>query len=1030
MVKLLLTDSYYEIFNILTNSLKGKVNSLEGSNLVFCEEKISLMAERRICAEFGGSFNTDVYSFGNYLRVNKYLSSVLSKEGSAMVVKRLLSTLSLGCFKSSATTLAPSLFDLIIQLKSASITPDDLKYACQNLNGVLKGKLLDVATVFEEYEKYLLANGLEDQSSMLSYLPQVFESQDLANTDVYLLGFSSLTKQARLGIEVLLKKAKSVTAILVEGQNDFAYLNETSDLFRKTCQELGVAFEEKSFISQKGKENQVILNNLFNPLVKKERLQTDKVYTISAKTLYEEMENVAITIKREVINGNVRYKDVGVVLADPSLYKDYLKECFNRLDIPYFLDEKKKPSNHPLIHLILDYIDVFRKGFNKRTLCSLVVNPLLGKDKTFTDSFVKHIKKYNLFWSSFTKPFAFLPKDSNLANEFELYRKKIVDCCAYLNVEQLLNEFEVEKTLQEFTSKLTELGQTEESAVNEQIYQAIVKILGEMKTLLGEVKLTPVEFRNVFLSGVEALELSIIPQYNDAVFVGGFKEASLGLAQYLFVPGLTNEVPSAKDDVALLTDSDIDALANLKVMIEPKIKVVNHRERQNVALGVSAFSQKLFVSYPLTSRSGAKNIKGEVYSFITDNFTCQLVESFDGYLTKKQAVTTFAKTCSDYYEGLDVDFTDANAYYSLDVQQGLSKLALESAKNPKIYLESGSRVLIDGETSPTMIENYHKCPYMTFLSNGLRLSQEEDGEMDVLSCGNLMHEIFALYLKNVDKVSDKISSDALFELKSKEVLAKDEYKRFLENEVGASAIERAFNECKKFCYKIYCSLAVSKFKAEHSDLEVGFGDGDRKKYPAISLLGGKVKLSGKIDRVDTMGDYCRIIDYKTGSADASGSKLFAGVKLQLYLYGNAVKDKKIAGMYYLPVNDAYRGEDKKNGSLVIGKTLNDENVMFAQDQMLSQTGKSEIIPVTIDEEGKISGASSKENMDAMVEYALKISEKAVSNMNDGVIVASPFEKSCEYCQYGALCGVKGTKERKVRTVSEDVIYKSVQGEKE
>ena len=99
MVKLLLTDSYYEIFNVLSTSLKGKANSLDGRNLIFCEEKISLMAERKICADFGGTFNTDVYSFGNFLRVNKYLDGVLSKEGSAMVVKRILSTISLGCLR-------------------------------------------------------------------------------------------------------------------------------------------------------------------------------------------------------------------------------------------------------------------------------------------------------------------------------------------------------------------------------------------------------------------------------------------------------------------------------------------------------------------------------------------------------------------------------------------------------------------------------------------------------------------------------------------------------------------------------------------------------------------------------------------------------------------------------------------------------------------------------------------------------------------------------------------------------------------
>ena len=86
MVNLILTNSYYNLFPTLVNLIKPDVKSLSKRNVIFCEAKISLMVERAICDKFGGSFNTDVYSFGNYLRKNKKFDKLLTKEGSVMVI--------------------------------------------------------------------------------------------------------------------------------------------------------------------------------------------------------------------------------------------------------------------------------------------------------------------------------------------------------------------------------------------------------------------------------------------------------------------------------------------------------------------------------------------------------------------------------------------------------------------------------------------------------------------------------------------------------------------------------------------------------------------------------------------------------------------------------------------------------------------------------------------------------------------------------------------------------------------------------
>ena len=67
-------------------------------------------------------------------------------------------------------------------------------------------------------------------------------------------------------------------------------------------------------------------------------------------------------------------------------------------------------------------------------------------------------------------------------------------------------------------------------------------------------------------------------------------------------------------------------------------------------------------------------------------------------------------------------------------------------------------------------------------------------------------------------------------------------------------------------------------------------------------------------------------------------------------------------------------------------------------------------------------------LQSYVEYALKASEAAVENMTEGVIVASPYENVCEYCEYSALCGVKDATPRTVGTVEDNTFCAKKGGE--
>ena len=1032
MINLFTTDSYFNLFPILVDLIKEKGKGIEKKNVVFCEEKVSLMAERAICSEMGGSFNTEVYSFGNFLRVKKPMQNLLTKEGSAMVVKNILSTATLKCFKASKLSLAPTLYELIMQLKSARVTPENIDYASNAVSGVLKNKLEDLARVYSDYERFVFERGLEDQSSALNYLPEVIENEEgISNADVFIVGFTGFTAQLRMAIEVLIKKAKSVTFILCEGKNPMIFVNETAEFVRGFCLKNSYPLMEKKVSTDYTSEGRIITDGLFTPVQKGSTsvCETEKIFLHGAPNPIKEAQMIAETIKTAVINGKCRYRDVAVAVPDFNEYREYIKSAFETLDIPYFIDERKKPISHPLILLITAYIDVFRKNFERKAVMAFVKNPLFSDDKKANDAFINYVIKYNVNYKKFKEPFLLADEKENL-EQVETLRKNFALLFNSFSVKDMLVTLSVKEKVELFTEKLKEMGEIEESAVNAQIFDAVMKILDQMDVLLKGVRLSLTEYKNVFMGGVSALELSIIPQYNDAVFIGDHKAVALAKAKDLFVIGLTSAVPSVSADIALLSDREIDVLNEIKVLVEPKIKVVNHRLRENVGLALSAFSEKLYLTYPIYAVDGKKNAKSEILSFIESRFKCNALPEENGYLTFKQGLKTFSKECGEFAEGKRNDFVKASSFFLVAGDNLVKDLSMRANKEIKVALDECREILIDKVTSPTAIEDYYKCPYYSFLSHGLSIKPREEGRMDGLSVGNLMHEIFSHYAKHLDEVFDKQSSDLIFEKLKDEILQRNEYKKFLSESNTAYSLKRALSECKKYCYYTYVSLKNSSFKVAKT--EVPFGDG--KDYPAVSLLGGKVKLKGKIDRVDESENYFRVVDYKTGAVDCSDKLLFTGIKLQLYLYTTAVmakyqkENKKPAGLYYLPVSDKYERDDEDKKPLVAGKTLSDTDAVVAQDNTALTQNKSEFLPVSFNKDGSVKNANSADEIDAFIKYAVALSDLAVKRLTEGVIVPSPYKDTCTYCAFKPLCASQGTLERSAGKIDGETFKNALRGD--
>lgn len=1021
MFKIIATDSQYNLFPLLVKDL-SVARAKGGKTFIFCEEKISLMAERAVAQEFGGATDTEILSFGTYAKRKEKSFNLLSKEGASMAVYKVIKDLPLKKIIGAKAGAASTIAELIAQLKSSAVSPMDLMTASESAKGMLKDKLCDLSAIYSAYEAFLLERGYFDQSSVMARLTEIIKGDiDLKGANVYAVGLTSVTAQIKRAVKEILKVARSFTAIAVNGENSFAYTGEAVNAFREIASEAGQSLSEIFVKAERPREAEAIACGLFKPYRVAEKIKTDKIRYTCFKNVEDETLRIAETITALVRSGEYRYRDCTVAVPDEGEYKDALLSAFSALNVPCFFDEKKTVFSNPLVSFVLAYIDSYRKNFERETFKAFYKNPLVCEDKEFLDEFENYVLTYNVNYDRFKKPFKFTPEGRDLT-ELESFREYICSFFESFDVSAAIEKANAKAKTQDFSLKLADAGLYEESAVNAQIYDATVGVLTEAKEIIGGAPLTPAEFRRTFINGVYSLELSILPQYNDAVFVGGYKECALVKSKVVFAPGLTSAVPGVKDDVAFLTDDDIDSLKALKVLVEPKIKAVNRRTREGVALSLSSFEKRLFVSYPAAALNGGKNVKSEVLTFITDKFDCAPFPSENGYMTEKEGEKTFARECGLFGEGKINDFSRASAFYAA-TDEKLKPLIELCNKEVKIRLNEYSELITGSVVSPTSIEDFYKCPFRSFFTHGLKVKERKTLKSDALTAGNLMHAIFKEFVVSARGVSSEEEAAKLFERVSKSVLSLEEYTALTLDGESNGILNRVLAECKKFCLRVYRFNKNSDFVTLDGDAEATFGKGG--KYPPIPLLGGTINLAGKIDRIDTAGEYYRVIDYKTGSVDATDKSLFAGVKLQLYLYAAAVRGKKLAGAYYMPVKDAFLSEGKERGTAAEGKTLADEKVLYMQDKACAE-GKTSEFNGTCVADGKIVGATDEKTLEAFVGYALKVSESAAREMAEGVIVPSPYGRICVNCPFSPVCGTGEELVRTLGVVDEKVVAESAE----
>lgn len=1065
-MKVYLANTMAECIETTASIIKPYTNFSNKSCYLFCEDKTTLNVEYEIASKKGGFFGVEVLTFKRYIKLNGKKVNLLSKEASVMLVRKILGKLEseLKCFGTSVyrPNLPLNLYETISQLQSAKITPEVLKSLINEdkINVALKNKLNDLYLIFKGYNDYLEKTGYLDSNGYLSSTPLVIKNdENIKGAQVILSGFNSLTKQRIDIIDALNEVTSDLSLVILANENSEIYTNEMLNTLKKLYRDVEIISSNKPL----NKEAEVIRKYLYNPNIFNDNFKATKTENVKVFEAIAPNGEVALIAKQilEEIRRGKRYKNLAVAVGNVSEYAPIIQKTFSEYGIPYYIDKPTTLLEHPISTFILNYLELVKKGFSVTEFIRFTSSCLLNTDKEVLDGLKNYVLKNAFTRKNLKEPFK--KEDKNL-QIYEGIRSLVYSCYQdgeraktvndfILAVKNMLARTNAYQNLEVLGDFMLDKGEHKIKEINDKISERIESVLSEIEFILSGGKISALDFKSIFSSGVTGAEIEVIPLFNDAIFVGAPSEVKIKNADVLYFMGLNGDIPASKSDTAFLNDTDLNKLDEFKVKVEPKIKIVNERERENVGTALIAFNEKLVLSYSSNSSSGSEIVKSEIVSYILKAFDLEVEKEsllnrvkldenkenvsqiFSGFTSEKTALKEIMARLNGFdFKNLEGGKLASVYYKALDklnlsnLKESADKLYELSKKEKQLNL-NGEEYFFNKQTSASAIESYFSCPYKAYASKLLKLKDVESGDLKVYETGSAMHSLIENYVKNLDKVSNEETSSKLVDELFDGVLNDDTYGRYLNKPLYEHTFKTLKKEGKRVCYEVYKSLKKSQFKPFREELE--FGDNAEFKPIILNTNKGEYKICGKIDRVDKVDNNVRIIDYKTGKIDKIDANFYVGKKIQLYLYLNAFNNSEYnpVGSYYFPVHNKFADSTEKN-YLMRGKTLNDDAVISATDVNLSENKSSDVVSIKIKNDGTLYANAevlSKDELKAYMKYAIKLSENAVNEMNSGFIKPSPFKDECEYCSYGGMCGFcKDTGlERNVSGVSKKTIIDAV-----
>lgn len=1059
--------------------LKQAKEAPDKTFFVVVPEQFTMQTQRELVQrqENHSIMNVDVVSFNRLAyRIFDELGmgnlKVLEETGKNLVLRRVAEEQQekLKLIKASMkkTGYITEVKSVISELTQYRIPPERLEAFVEDeqQSPLFRYKISDIQTMYQGFQDFLKDKFVTAEELLEVLAQEAHRSKILKGSVMVLDGFTGFTPVQYYLLEELMKITDEilVTVALDERENPYQ-CDGIQDLFymtKKTIENLWRIAERthtkvlEPYWTKHGEhtrfgQSEALLwleQNLFRQMPGAYPEQTEDIAMFSLMNPRQELHFIAREIKRLVREENYRYKDMAVVCGDVEMYGNYVREIFERYEIPVFLDTKKNIVFHPMTEFLKRALLVLEQDFSYESVIGYLRSGLSGFSMEETDLLENYllaggIRGFSRWQKKWVRRAGTNSQEEleqvnalreRLAGQFEplreIFRRKADVTQQSKEFYQFMVNLQIEEQLREYSSRFEEEGETALAREYVQIYRIVMDLLDKMVELLGQEQLSLREYRQILESGLEAAAVGIIPPGYDRVIFGDIERSRLSDVKVLFFAGVNDGmIPKASEHGGIISQSDREWFAKHEMELAPTDRERSFIQKFYLYLNLTKPSKKLYITWFRVSQEGKETRKSYLVGSLRKMFPkveprkVEVVNGMEQIVTPKSSLDFFVEGLKFAKNG-DILPEWKELYQWYAIREGWSRKAADFMGaafyqyHPVFMGKDVTRALYGKvlENSVTRLEQFSTCAYSHFLQYGLRLEERNLGEFAAVDMGSMFHEALQRYSTAMEKEGyhwfdvPKEAQEKLMQQAVEETVSVAADTVLLNDARTAYLVERIRRILKRTIETIADQIKTSHFSPEGYEISFSFAEDLQAVNFSLSEE-EKMRLRGRIDRVDTKKTdhevYVKVVDYKSGNRDFQLLSLYHGLQLQLVVYMNSAlellkkkyPDKEVlpGGMYYYHLDDP----------VVEGNSVQTEEEI--KEKILEELKlKGVAAEETDDSVSKKSQKAEQEEFQVLSNYVNHKIQHIGQNIFDGNIGTNPYQlgdkTGCDYCPYSGVCG--------------------------
>ncbi len=942
------------------------------------------------------------------------------------------------------------LMETIQEIKKNNISFDSLFSTSQNItNPNIRNKLSDICCIYNIYSELLEKNNLKDKFNDISEAAEVANlNHYFENMSVYIDEFDGFSGDELKLIEVIISQCKEFYIGLrldsPDSKNPLFFspeltFSQLKDFAYKYSKNINITKFKNQF-RIKSPEHIHLHQNIFkySPNIYTGNVNNLKI--VESKNIYTECESVCAEICRLVKDENYNFKDITVVSRNTNDYVGIIESCFIKYNIPHFIDTEKSIMHTSVMIMITCILDIISSSkFNTETILRFAKTQLFCPDYQHIAELENYCYKWNIQGDTWCEPFT-AETDSkpyleelrnNIISNLTMLKKNCSNATGKDFCIALFQYLETMHIPQNISYLIQKYSDNTVASDLKSLWNTLLDILESFASVFNDVIISPSSFNKLLSTILKNNSYKNPPHSLDAVSFSSAATARYNAPKAIFILGINEGLfPNVTTKDSLLSFTDRLELENYNITFSDSNKKIVCDENFILYRAVSAPSDKLYMSYPLSDTSG--------YALFPSNVLEQIINFFPELNVLPQFSDTSSPTYESAYYNYVQNFSNINPTLEFALNsnpvysQKINYLkSLRKNLSFKLHNENIVQKFLSNNfnISATKFETYNSCHFKFFCSDILRIYKRKSIDVNSLEIGNLIH--FCLETLLMDFTPDK-----LFNLNDEQLysLILNTMDSFKSSDLGGdfSKSSRFLANYSKISHVIFDTVSHLKtqFQASSftpSDYELPLSDDSA--FNVITPNGISVSLNGKIDRVDTLNlndnKYVRVIDYKKNKNSFSIENLYYGIDMQMLLYLFSITSETgkyagalPAGALYMPYEKTKFSRELKNIQQVKnsnykmkGILLNDKEILESMDKNISTKGV--YIPVCEKDgilkcDDKSSCLLNEKQFKRLKKFITEKICDMTDNLYSGDISAKPFSSGstdiCSYCEYADICG--------------------------